>query len=336
MEIVSRNWYISVCGTPMCTLCRKLKSLKGPLKELNKLHFNYIFECVSRLDTELDLHQIALHHDRDNSLLLKQDRLLRLKLLRLKSAENMFFSQKVKRNFLKESDKGSRFFHALTSQNHRRNFILAIQCSHGNLSTSLEEVGAEFVQYYQCLLGTSKATIPLDSVVIQCGPCIDSSSHDFLLSPVSNKDIQKVVFSIENEKARGPDGYSSLFFKQAWGVVGRDFYVVVQDFVISNRLLKQINHLIIALVPKSANVSSTSDFRPISYCNMIYKVIAKILAGRFAHILSGIISPMQNAFLGGRLMSDNINLVQELLRQYNRKRSSPYCLMKVDFRKAFD
>jgi hypothetical protein len=69
---------------------------------------------------------------------------------------------------------------------------------------------------------------------------------------------------------------------------------------------------------------------------MIYKVIAKILAGRLAHVLSGIISPVQNAFLGGTLMSDNIKLVQELLRQYNRKQSSPRCLMKVDFWKAFD
>jgi len=65
------------------------------------------------------------------------------------------------------------------------------------------------------LFGASKATIPLDSVVIQCGPCIDPSSHDFLLSPVSNENIRKAVFSIENEKAPGPDGYSSLFFKQA-------------------------------------------------------------------------------------------------------------------------
>ena len=144
MEIVSRNWSIFVYGTPMYTLCKKLKSLKGLLKELNKLHFSHISERVSRLETELDLHQIALHHDRDNSLLLEQDRLLRLKLLRLKSTENMFFSQKVC-NFLKESDKGSRFFHALMSQNHQRNFIPAIQCSHGNLSTSLEEVGVEFV-----------------------------------------------------------------------------------------------------------------------------------------------------------------------------------------------
>jgi hypothetical protein len=43
---------------------------------------------------------------------------------------------------------------------------------------------------------------------------------------------------------------------------------------------------------------------------VIYKVIAKILVGHLAHVLSGIISPMQNAFLGGRLMSDNINLVK--------------------------
>jgi len=145
IEIVSRHWSISVYGTPMYTLCKKLKSLKGLLKELNKLHFSHISERVSRLETELDLHQIALHHNRGNSLLLEQDRLLRLKLLRLKSTENMFFSQKVKRNFLKESDKGSRFFHALMSQNHQRNFIPAIQCGHGNLSTSLEEVGVEFV-----------------------------------------------------------------------------------------------------------------------------------------------------------------------------------------------
>jgi len=52
--------------------------------------------------------------------------------------------------------------------------------------------------------------------------------------------------------------------------------------------------------------------------------------------LDGIISPIQNAFLGGRRMADNINLLQELLRQYERKRTSSRCLIKIDFRKAFD
>jgi hypothetical protein len=99
MEIVSRNWSIFFYDTPMYTLCKKLKSLKGPLKELNKLHFSHISERVSRFETELDFYQIALHHDRDNSLLLEQDKLLRLKLLRLKSVENMFFNQKAKCNY---------------------------------------------------------------------------------------------------------------------------------------------------------------------------------------------------------------------------------------------
>nr|TKR75465.1 hypothetical protein D5086_0000285070 [Populus alba] len=98
----------------------------------------------------------------------------------------------------------------------------------------------------------------------------------------------------------------------------------------------KINHSIIALIPKSANTSSASDFCPISCCNVIYKVIAKLLAARLSQALAPIISPMQNAFLGGRLMTDNIHLLQELLRNYGRKRTSPRCMMKIDFKKAFD
>ena len=93
----------------------------------------------------------------------------------------------------------------------------------------------------------------------------------------------------------------------------------MRDFFESGALLKQINHSIITLIPKSANTTSVSDFRPISCCNVIYKVIAKLLAVRLSHALVTIISPMQNAFLGGRLMTDNIHLVQELLRNYERK-----------------
>jgi hypothetical protein len=65
-------------------------------------------------------------------------------------------------------------------------------------------------------------------------------------------------------------------------------------------------------------------------------VISKILIGRLAHVLNDIISPSRNAFLEGRYMTDNINLMQELLRQYRRKCVSPRCIIKIDFRKAFD
>ena len=336
LGVVSSCWSTQVYGTPMYILCRKLKLLKGPLKELNRLHFNNISERVSRLESQLDQLQSAFQQDRDNRFLFEQDKVLRSKLSSLKLAENQFFSQKIKCNFLKDSDRGSKFFHALMGQNHRRKFIPAITCSHGRITNSLKEVGDVFVAYYQRLLGSSKSTIQLDIDIIQCGSCLSSTSQGSLLSPVSHDEIRQAVFSIANERAPGPDGYSSFFFKQAWSIVGGDLCAAIQDFFVSGRLLKQVSHSIIALVPKSENASSPSDYRPISCSNVIYKVLSKILAGRLALALHDIVSPMQNAFLGGRHMSDNINLVQELLRQYCRKRSSPRCLLKVDFKKAFD
>jgi hypothetical protein len=69
---------------------------------------------------------------------------------------------------------------------------------------------------------------------------------------------------------------------------------------------------------------------------VIYKVISKILASRLCRALEDIIGPVQNDFLGGRNMIDNINLAQEFLMHYGRKRTSSRCLIKIDFRKAFD
>jgi hypothetical protein len=97
------------------------------LKELNKLHFSHISERVARAEADLATHQSLLHHDRDNTQLLSQERNLRSSLLNLKYTEQMFFGQKLKSNFLKEADKGSRFFHSLMSQKHQRNHIPAIK-----------------------------------------------------------------------------------------------------------------------------------------------------------------------------------------------------------------
>ncbi|KAK3226016.1 hypothetical protein Dsin_005878 [Dipteronia sinensis] len=63
------------------------------------------------------------------------------------------------------------------------------------------------------------------------------------------------------------------------------------------------------------------DFRPISCCNTLYKIIAKIIANRIKPFLPDIISPSQSAFVAGRCTSDNILLVQELMRNYHKDAS---------------
>ncbi|XP_011011497.1 PREDICTED: uncharacterized protein LOC105116044 [Populus euphratica] len=112
LQVISSCWSSPIHGTPMYILCRKLKLLKGPLKELNRFHFSHISERVSRLESQLEQLQTAFQHDKDNQLLFEQDKLLRSKLSSLKFAEKQFFSQKIKCKFLKDSDRGSKFFHA--------------------------------------------------------------------------------------------------------------------------------------------------------------------------------------------------------------------------------
>jgi hypothetical protein len=102
----------------MFTLCRKLKSLKRPLKELNKLHFSHISKRVARAENSLATHQSLLHQNLDNDQLLLQESNLRSSLLNLKQAELLYFKQKLKCNFLNEAYKGSNFFHALMGQKH--------------------------------------------------------------------------------------------------------------------------------------------------------------------------------------------------------------------------
>jgi len=103
LQIVSDNWTRHIQGSPMFSLCKKLKFLKRPLKELNKLHFSHISKRVARAEAALENHQTALHDARDNLHILEHDNQLRLILMNLKSVEKMF-SQKLKCNFFKDSD----------------------------------------------------------------------------------------------------------------------------------------------------------------------------------------------------------------------------------------
>jgi len=101
------------------------------------------------------------------------------------------------------------------------------------------------------LLRTSRHTILIDVVVARSGPCLDDSTYDLLFALMSNDVVKEALFSIGNEKASGPDGYSFLFFKKSWNVIGNDLCAAIKDFFILGELLKQVNHSIIALMPKT-------------------------------------------------------------------------------------
>jgi hypothetical protein len=94
----------------------------------------------------------------------------------------------------------------------------------------------------------------------------------------------------------------------------------------------------VVLIPKMKDPKSLKELRPISLCNVLYKIISKDLAGRLKGILDEIISPNQSAFMPGRLISDNILVAYEVTHFVKNKRrgNDGYLALKLDTSKAYD
>lgn len=113
--------------------------------------------------------------------------------------------------------------------------------------------------------------------------------------------------------------------------------LAVGNFFDSNKLLREQNHTFIALIPKRLGASAIHHFRPISLCNIIYKIISKLLANRLKPFLSKIISLFQIAFVPGRHIQDNSILFHEMLHSLKNKRGKDgLMVVNIDMEKVFD
>jgi hypothetical protein len=120
-------------------------------------------------------------------------------------------------------------------------------------------------------------------------------------------------------KALGPDGFTTSFYQKKWSIVGPEVCDVALHFLNTAHMDGFINATNIALIPKGNNPTNATEFRSISLCNVLYKIIAKVLANKLKVVLPNIISPCQSAFLAGRLITDNIIAAYETLHTMHTK-----------------
>jgi hypothetical protein len=118
-------------------------------------------------------------------------------------------------------------------------------------------------------------------------------------------EIKNVIFGMQSLKSRGPDGLPPLFYKKYWQVVGNSVIKVVRNFFITCKILKEVNHSYIVLIPKILNPSTINHFRPISLFNTVYKVISKLIVDRLRAVIPNLVSPTQSVFIPGRWIVEN-------------------------------
>lgn len=91
-------------------------------------------------------------------------------------------------------------------------------------------------------------------------------------------------------------------------------------------------------VPKTKNPSRVIDYKPISLCNVAYKLASKVIAKHMRVVLKDIVCENQSAFVAERLISDNVLVAHELMNHIHRKRKGKYgeMALKLDMSKAYD
>ncbi|GJW09450.1 aspartic peptidase [Tanacetum coccineum] len=333
LEILDSQWNVVVPGHHMYQVTSKLKALKKPLRKL--VHdLGNLHDRVKNLRCELDEVQRALDLNPTDQVLCEEEAVYVQAFNEVVLDEERFLKQKAKIEWLDVGDSNFAYFHkSLKSRNQRIRIEVILNAD--NVEISGPNVPNVFVQHYEKFLGTDMACDELNCDGL-FHKQVSEQSCSIMIRPITDLEIKTAMFSIGDDKAPGPDGYTSAFFKKGWDIVGHDVCKAVHDFFINGQLLKEINHTFIALIPKVSTPHRINDYRPISCCNVIYKCISKILTNRIIEGIKEVVSDNQSAFVPGRRISDNILLTQELMYAYHRDIGPPRCAFKIDIQKAYD
>ena len=156
-----------------------------------------------------------------------------------------------------------------------------------------------------------------------------------LTAAYTHEEVEKALFMMHSDKSPGLDGFTAGFYQRHWELIGQDISRAVLAFLNGGEMASVVNSTVLVLIPKVRNPQNLTQFRPISLCNVLYKICSKVIANRLRLIFDEIISEEQSAFVPGRLITDNVLVAYECIHYLKRKKGkSGACAVKLDIGKS--
>lgn len=318
----------------------KQKQIKGDLKHLNREIFSQIQVRVCEANRLLvDVQAQVLQTPTAQLFTLEKEALQKWNFLR--EIEEGYFKQRSRVNWLKEGDQNTTFFYRTVLTRLNFNFIWSFLLPSGIIITDSIQMSVYAVSHFQSILGPQPAPpVRLLSSAFWFQTltdflCSESQRGQMILIPTA-EEITSVLFKLNQNKAPGPDGLTSGFYKASWSTLGPEVVQSIRHFFYTSFLPASTIATILSLVPKHPGASLITEYRPISCLNTLYKVISRLLVKRLKPMLPSLIVPNQTAFVKGRLLVENTSLAGELVQGYHKNTGTKRVTIKVDIAKAFD
>lgn len=253
----------------------------------------------------------------------------------LEQREEIYWRQRSRQEWLKWGDKNTSFFHKKAKQRIHRNHIEMITDEAGNVYE--DEIQEILTCHFETLFTSGNQNDPSE-VVSKLDKVLLSEEVAMLCAPYVGSEVKDALDQMHPTKAPGPDGMSAIFYQSSWATVVSDVVERVLNILNNGAEVESINNTHVVLIPKKKICVTPSDFRPISLCNVIYKIVSKVLANRLKQVLPRLINESQSGFVPGRLITDNILVAHECFHYMRKKHKGKkgYLSLKLDMSKAYD
>ena len=153
---------------------------------------------------------------------------------------------------------------------------------------------------------------------------------------ITYNEIAHALKNMKNEKSPGNDGFTAEFFKFFWPDMGHYILNSLNDGYRKGNLSITQRQGVITCIPKpNKSRHLLKNWRPISLLNVIYKIVASVIANRIKTMLDKIVHEDQKGFISGRFIGENVRLIYDILFE-TKQEDIPGLLLSIDFQQAFD
>lgn len=279
-SIVESSWTLSPHTSSSKSLVQKLSVVSTNLQQWEKNHFGNVAAQISSLRGQLE-HLQKANPTSSNVLACRE---VEKELRSLMRKEESMWMQRSRASCLAGGDQNTAFFHRTASGRKKRNLIERVRDIDGQWTDDETNIERIFLEYFQKIF-SSEETVGIDEVVGALSPKVSVDMNDQLTKSYTEEDVVFALKQMHPLKAPGPDGTPALFYSHFWPTVKKNVLHVVLRILNEGVSPEAINHTHITLVPKKKISESPSDFRPISLCNVAFKLVTKCITNRLKSIL---------------------------------------------------